>query len=122
MDFEVATMTPWAVEKWNGFDTKSSLSPMKHTWSFLWILQMKSSNFSYGTLKLLNGVCILTKALVFCLTSYFWQAYVKLGRIRIKHTCIAHIAKSNNGSMEKHVIPLDQDVHVCGNMVIMITP
>jgi hypothetical protein len=24
--------------------------------------------------------------------------------------------------MEKHVIPLDQGVHVCGNVVIMITP
>ena len=44
------------------------------------------------------------------------------GRIRVKHTCIAYIAKSNKGSMEKNIIPLDQDVHVCGNMMIMITP
>ena len=34
------------------------------------------------------------------------------GRIRVKHTCIAYIAKSNKGSMEKNVIPLDQDVHI----------
>ena len=44
-----------------------------------------------------------------------------LGRIRVKHTCIAYIAKSNNGSMEKNVILLDQGVHVCGSR-IMITP
>jgi hypothetical protein len=39
-----------------------------------------------------------------------------LGRIRVKHTCIAYIAKLNNGSMEKNIIHSDQGVHVCGNM------
>ena len=28
-DFEVSTMSPWVVEKWNSFDTKSSLYPME---------------------------------------------------------------------------------------------
>ena len=29
MDFEVAIMSSWVVEKWNNFDTKSSLSLYK---------------------------------------------------------------------------------------------
>jgi hypothetical protein len=37
-----------------------------------------------------------------------------LGRIKVKHTCIAYIAKSNNGSMEENIIHSDQDVHVYG--------
>jgi hypothetical protein len=37
-----------------------------------------------------------------------------LGRIKVKHTCIAYIAKSNNGSMEENIIYSDQDVHVYG--------
>jgi len=37
-----------------------------------------------------------------------------LGREKVRHTCNAYIAMSNNGSMEKIIIPLDQDVHVCG--------
>jgi hypothetical protein len=44
------------------------------------------------------------------------------GRIKVKHTCIAYIAKSNNGSMENNVIHSDQGVDVCGNGMIMITP
>jgi hypothetical protein len=35
-----------------------------------------------------------------------------LGRIKIKHTYIVYIAKSNNGSMEKNAIHLDQGVLV----------
>jgi hypothetical protein len=31
-----------------------------------------------------------------------------------QHTCIAYIVKSKQGSEEKSVILLDQDVHVCG--------
>jgi hypothetical protein len=45
-----------------------------------------------------------------------------LGRIKVKHICIAYIAKSNNGSMEKNIIHSDQGVHACGNGLIMITP
>jgi hypothetical protein len=45
-----------------------------------------------------------------------------LGRIKVKHICIAYIAKSNNGSMEKNIIHSDQGVYACGNGLIMITP
>ena len=37
--------------------------------------------------------------------------------MKVSHTCIAYIAKPNNGSMKKYVILLDQDVHVCGYMM-----
>ena len=36
-----------------------------------------------------------------------------LGRERVRQTCIVYIAKSNNVPLEKYVILLDQDVHVC---------
>jgi hypothetical protein len=57
-----------------------------------------------------------------CLSSYLISLCGAQGKIRVRHTCIAYIAKSDNGSMEKCVISLDQDVHVCGNVVIIITP
>ena len=102
MDFEVSTISLWADEKWNNFDTKSSLSPMKHTRSFYNFCNWKLSSYfsSNGTLKSLNGVCILTKAMMLFLPTsnmLMWS----LGRIRVKHTCIAYIAKSNNGSWRK---------------------
>jgi hypothetical protein len=37
-----------------------------------------------------------------------------------KHTCIAYIVKSIQGSKEKDVILLDQDVHVCGIYMVAI--
>ena len=40
-----------------------------------------------------------------------------MGKIKVRHACIAFIAKSNNGSMEKNVIQSNQDVHVCGYTV-----
>ena len=40
VDFEVSTMSAWAVEKWNGFDAKSSLSHHEAYLEFLSFLQM----------------------------------------------------------------------------------
>jgi hypothetical protein len=38
-----------------------------------------------------------------------------MGRDKTReHTCNAYIVKSNNGSKEKNIIQLNQDVHVCG--------
>ena len=125
VDFEVSTMLPWAVEKWNSIDTKSSQSPMNHTWSFYNFCNWELSSYfsSNGTLKSLNSVYILTKALMLC---FYILLLISLcgapGWIRVRHTCIACIAKSNNRSMEKIIIHSDQGVHVCGNGMIMITP
>jgi len=78
---------------------------------------------SNGTLKSLNSVCILTKALMLCLYILLLISLCgALGWIRVRHTCIACAAKSNNRSKEKYVIHLDQDMHVCENVVVMITP
>jgi len=113
-------MPPWAVEKWNNIDTKSSLSPMKHTWSFYNFCNWKLSSYfsSNVILKSLNGVYILTKALVFAFLHTSNRLMWSLGRIKVKHTCIAYIAKSNNRSMEENIIHSDQGVHVCGNVEI----
>jgi len=35
-------MSPWVVEKWNSYDTMSSLPPMKHTWSFFVTFEIES--------------------------------------------------------------------------------
>jgi hypothetical protein len=89
---------------------------MKHTWSFCNFCNWKQSSYfsSNDTLKWLKGVCILTKSLMHCLCFLLLISLCgALGRIRVRHTCIACIAKPNNGSMKKYVILLDQDVHVC---------
>jgi hypothetical protein len=79
--FEVSTMSPWAVEKWNGYDTKSSLSLYEAYLEILYFWNWKhSAYFSNGTLKLLNGVYILTKGFWICLLFYptSKKAYVEL--------------------------------------------
>jgi hypothetical protein len=106
VDFEVSTMSPWVVEKWNGVGTKSSLSPMKHTWSFY-------NFFAIENLAHTSQMVLSNHSRVFVSSPRHWcfaflptsnRLMWSLGRIRVKHTCIAYIAKSNNGSMEKNNI------------------
>jgi hypothetical protein len=39
--------------------------------------------------------------------------FIGRGKTR-EHTCNAYSVKSNNGSKEKNMVQLNQDVHVCG--------
>jgi len=96
---------------------------MKHTWSFY--------NFAIENLVQTSQMVLSNHSMVFVSSPRHWcfalhptsnRLMLSLGRIRVKRTCNAYIDKSNKGSMEKNVIPLDQDVHVCQNVMIMITP
>jgi hypothetical protein len=95
---------------------------MKHTWSFYNLCNWKHSSYfsSNGTLELLKWcICPYQRLLnlpFFHPASKKAYAEIWVG-MRVRHTCITCIAKPNNGSMEKYVILLDQDVHVCGYVV-----
>ena len=87
--FEVSTMSPWAVEKWNGLDTQASLPNYEAYLEFLYFFckWKHSLNFTWnGTLKLLNGVFTLTKDLIICLSFLLLIGICgALGRERLRH-------------------------------------
>jgi hypothetical protein len=104
VNFEVATMSSWAVEKWNSFDTKSSLSLMKHTWSFYNFCNWKLSSYTSPQMVLLNHSMVYISSPRHWCFAFFPTSNKLQGKIRVKHTCITYIAKSDNGSMEKNII------------------
>jgi len=97
---------------------------MKHTWSFITFEVENITHTSQMALSSHSVVYIYPHQSINALPSFLLLIGLcgALGRIRVKHTCTAYIAKSNNGSMEKNVIHSDQSVHVGGNGMIMITP
>ena len=125
VDFEVSIVSPWAVEKWNGYDTKSSLPTHEAYLEFVVTFGIKNITHTSPQVVLSNRSMVYVSSprhWCFALLPTSNKLMWSLGRIRVKHTCIAHIAKSNNGSMEKKFIHSDQGVHVCGSRIIMITP
>ena len=100
VDFEVSTISPWAVEKRNGCDTKSSLSPYEAYLEFLYFWNWKHSSYfsSNGTLKSLNGVYILTKSFWICL----------LFHPTSKKAYMEHWVRMNKEAYLHHIILLSQ--------------
>ena len=50
----------------------------------------------------------------------FNQAYVELRKGVKRHACFAYVAKSKTRSKKEHVINLDQDVQVCGDIFFFL--